>query len=305
MAARFLVPSLLAATALLTGCADLDATFELEMARSEAQYLPLEVGATMALGVLRGAGYAELSARIQADGHTVGIEPDPACVGIELVDAMGGEDLQGTVRYDFARCGASRGFLDVKQAILLPSHSEMQGERDVPEGDLPEDWDGTLPSGAELEGLLLQGAAASTSVTFVGFEEGLLGMRGSVALDGGLDGGALEADLAVSALDYGGDLDVSGAWAPGIDLDEQVLGFVGDFISTTELAWTVDADNIVLDATCGDARGGELRATFTNDAGRVELRAVFSPECDGCASVFINDVAQGETCFDSTTLFGG
>ena len=40
MAARFLIPSLLTATPMLTGRADVEATLELEMAHNEAQYLP-------------------------------------------------------------------------------------------------------------------------------------------------------------------------------------------------------------------------------------------------------------------------
>jgi hypothetical protein len=307
MAARFIAPTLIA-SALLAGCAGVDPTFELEMARSEAQYLPIEVGATMALGVFKSAQFAELSASIQADGTTAGIQTDPPCVGIDLTDPMGGEDLSGSVRYDFSRCSNSGGSLDVQQAVLLPELAELEGERDIPEGwdgEIPEDWDGEIPTGQELEGLLTQGAAVAMSVDFTNFEEGLLGMSGTVATGGGVDGGALHADLSVSALDYGGDLDVDGQWGPGIDLDETVLSFAGEFVSSTELTWSIRAENIVLDTTCGDARGGELHATFSNDAGRVELRAVFSAECDGCATVYVNDVLQGDTCFDGSAFYGG
>ena len=309
MAARFLIPSLLTATALLAGCADVEATFELEMARNEAQYLPIEIGATMAMGVLRGAEFAELSAGIHAEGSTAGLESQPACVGVDLLDPMGGEDLHGTVRYDFSRCGSSAGFLDVEQRLLLPDLSEMDDGRDEPEGwdgtDIPEDWDGTIPTGDELEDYLTYGADVAMAVDFVHFEEGVLAMNGGVEMAVGLDGGALAADLDVGVLNYGGVIDVAGVWAPGIDLDEQILGFSGEFQSSTELDWVIEAHNLVLDSTCGDTRGGELQATFINDAGRVELRAVFSPDCDGCATVHVNGVVQGETCFDGSSLYGG
>jgi hypothetical protein len=295
MAARFLIPGLLASTALLTGCSN--ATTDLQLARSEAQYLPIEVGATMAMGMLKAAQFAEITAGIQADGTTVGLEMDPACVGAEIVDSLGGADLRGAVRYDFRGCSSSTGFLDVTQQVVVDG---ANGERDVPEG-----WDGTLPGGDDLEALLNAGESVSVGVDFVSFEEGMLAMDGGIALDGGAGGGELAADFAVSALDYGGDLSVDGSWAPGLGPEQQVLSFSGSFVSSADLAWTVVADGIVLDAECADARGGELRATFTNAAGRVEVRAVFSPSCDGCASVFVNDVAQGDTCFDPSLFIGG
>ncbi len=318
MAARFIAPSILA-SALLVGCGA-DATFELEMARSEAQYLPIEVGATTALGIFKAAQFAELSASIQADGTTAGISFDPPCVGVDLTDPMGGADLLGTVSYDFNGCSSSAGALAVSQAVLLPDASELDGlgddvSRDLPEGwdgelpegwdgEIPEDWEGELPEGSELEGLLLEGTSVAMAVDFNSFSEGVLGMNGTVATQGGLEGGALDADLSVSALDYGGDLDVSGSWGLGIDVDETVISFAGKFVSSTELEWDVRAENIVLDMTCGDARGGELTATFTNDAGRVELRAVFSAECDGCATVYVNGDLQGDTCFDGSAFYG-
>lgn len=307
MAARFLVPSLLALS--LTACGGVDPTLELELARSEARYLPLEVGATTALGVFKASVFAELSASIQADGSTAGYETDPPCVGIDLLDPMGADDLSGAVRYDFTRCGSAGGALQVDQRVLLPELPT--DERDVPQGDWPEDWDGDwpedwdgeLPTGDDLEDLLLGGGSANMAVGFDSFSEGILGMDGSLALDGGVDGGALSVDLSVSALDYGGDLVAQGAWAPGATASEQQFQFAGTFTSSAGLDWTVQADGIQLDAECGDARGGELRATFTNDAGRVELRAVFSPTCDGCAEVFINGVSEGETCLDTASFY--
>lgn len=308
---RLVITALALAT--LAGCTEAEDFFLLETARDEGSYIPLQLAGTLALGVVRGSQFAEVSADVQAAGTTAGIDTDPDCATIVLLDAMGGQDLLGSVQYDFSNCGNTSGSINVTQAIVIPGLSgdddaerDEEGEAGLPndwDGELPPDWDGEIPHPDDLEELLAEGTA-NMAVEFEQYSEGYLHMQGGIAMEAGSVGGALDAALSVSALDYGGDIDVAGHWAPGLSEGAMKFSFVGDFVSSTDLGWTVDARDVELDAECMDALGGELHARYENSQGRVDVTAVFDGLCDGCATIFVDGVEQGNTCFDGSAFLG-
>ena len=150
--------------------------------------------------------------------------------------------------------------------------------------------------------------SADVQVSYDDYREGLLAMDGSLALAGGLDGdtsegGGLSANLTVSALDYSTSVNAEGSWSVSpADEDARLMSFTGEFTSATGLTWTVIASNVETAPGCFDAVGGELTAIFGNDLGQVEVKAVFDDVCDGCSTLFINGVEQGQTCVPDSPL---
>ncbi len=147
------------------------------------------------------------------------------------------------------------------------------------------------------------------NVSYVGYREGSLEMTGGMTFGGGVagqgtGGGTLSTSVAVSALDYSGALNAEGTWSSGQAADDsRMLSFVGQFTSATGLQWTVIADNVEMVPDCGDAVGGQLTAIYENDLGSVEVTALFDDVCDGCASLVVNGVEQGQTCFAAASWF--
>ncbi len=309
----------LAASAALfaSGCGEIGQLVDLETAHNEAVYVPIEVAGTLALGVVRAQDYGLYSSVVHQSYSSGQPITEDGCIGIALLDGIEA-DGEGAVRYDFNGCSSQAGAVRVAQSVELPTLDDEARD------ELPEDWtdsdgDGIpddLPEGAgdldpsdllsgdTLRDLLSTGA--DVEVVYDAYSEGLLSMEGSLGLRGGVQGeeagGELDADLAVSFLDYSGELDAEGSWRLGDSEAGQRLSFTGDFISSTGLTWTVITDHVELVAGCMDGIGGQMTAIFENPLGTVEVTARFDDECDGCAAVVVDGVEQGEVCFPLDTF---
>ena len=285
-----------------SGCDTIDDLVDLELATNEAEYVPVEVAATLALGVTRAQDYGAYSSVVH-HSYSVG-QPitDDGCIDIALVEDIGA-DGHGSLRYDFTRCDGQGGAVQVQQTVTSVANGEQSWDEVVAGDDV--DLDGQ-PDG--LRDLLE--TRADVQVNYAGYREGELEMSGGMAFGGGVagegtEGGTLSADVAVSALDYRGALAAEGSWSAGQASDEsRMLSFVGDFTSATGLTWTVIADNVEMVPDCGDAVGGQMTAIYENDMGSVEVTALFDDVCDGCATLVVDGVDQGRTCFAGSSWFG-
>lgn len=287
---------------LFSGCESVNELVDLEMATNEAGYVPLEVAATLALGVTRAQDFGAYSSVVH---HSYSVDQpitDDGCIDIQMIESIGA-DGYGSLRYDFARCNGQGGAVQVEQTVTSVAAGEESWDDVVNGADV--DLDGQPD---DLRDLLE--TRADVQVSYSGYREGALEMTGGMTFGGGVvgqgtEGGAMATDVAVSALDYCGALAAEGSWSAGQHDDEaRMLSFVGDFTSATGLTWTVIADNVEMVPDCGDAMGGQLTAIFENDLGSVEVTALFDDVCDGCANLVVDGVQQGKTCFASTSWLG-
>jgi hypothetical protein len=322
------ITALLALSA-LSACGGVNDVLDLELARNEARYVPVETAATMALGVVQAYTYSTFSSTVQQ--AAVGGAPitEDGCVGVNLVEGIT-EDGSGAVQYDFSDCPSRSGAVRVDQAVELPELPELPSdERDIDfptdwvdtDGDgipdeLPEDLIDELPDDLDWDDLadasidaLLDGSV-DTSVSWSSYKEGSLELAGHLGMTAELDAhdGALrgELDAVVDArfMYYGGSLRVNGDWKAGAQEGSQHFSFGGDFVSTTGLEWTVVASNVGVDASCLDATSGEITAIYKNPAGEVRVTAVFDDVCDGCADLYIDGVEEGRFCLPEGDAFG-
>lgn len=300
-----------------SGCSTIDEVVDLETARNEARYAPTEVAGTLALAVARAADYSAYSAVVHqsySDGTPITTD---GCIGIDRTDDLE-IDGEGEVAYDFSTCGGQAGQVEVMQTIVIETMPDDDGwDESQADGDLVDEDGNGIPDEYETSEYdpetalrdMLSGSA-DVQVEYRQYREGLLEMDGSLALAGGLDGGtseggALNADMTVSALDYSASIAADGHWSVSpTDEDGRLMSFSGEFTSAAGLTWTVIASNIETVPGCFDALGGELTATYTNSLGSVEVRAVFDDVCDGCSTLFINGVDQGQSCMPDSPLLG-
>lgn len=276
------------------GCEFADSVADLETARGEAEYVPVEVAATVALGVARALDYGAYSSVVHSSYATGQPITADGCIGIQVVQAIGA-DGHGALRYDFAGCPGQGGAAVVEQTIAGIGAGESW-EDVVSSGDVNED-------GMEDDlGDLLQ-AEADVMVRYDGYEEGVLRMSGQMALGGGVTGGSsatgpLVCSMAVSARGYATSLLAQGEWSGSrYGDDARQVTFAGSLLSAAGLEWTVMGEDVVLSPDCMGPVGGRLSAVFENDAGRVEMTATFDQACDGCADLLLDGVSQGRTCF--------
>ncbi|MEE2828861.1 MAG: hypothetical protein VX498_06715 [Myxococcota bacterium] len=311
---RSLPIGLVLATALgLSACSTIDELKDLEMARGEGRYVPVELVGTLAMGVMRAGDYGAYSSVVH-QSYSVG---DPitsdGCIDVRLIDGIG-NDGEGKVFYDFQPCPNQTGWVQVTQRVL-PEGLGDEARDELPEDDwVDSDGDGlpdSLPPGSDdvdWDGLSedaindLLGGSADAEVVFNQYREGLLSMNGSLSMSGGVDletgesGGLLEADLRVEAWHYAGDIQASGDWSYEPETQSRSFSFIGDFVSATGLPWTVLASNVEITPECVDATGGEITAMFENGQGAVTVTARFDSICDGCANILIDGESQGRTC---------
>jgi hypothetical protein len=289
------------------GCDTVDELVDIETAENEAIYIPVEVAATLALGVTRAQDYGAYSSVVQ-HSYSVGqpITTD-GCIGIDMLDLVDG-DGSGSLRYDFAACSGQGGAVQVAQTVVLDGQPAGDDWEDM----LNEDYEGELPEGGAPEDLrdLLE-TSGDVEVSYQGYSEGMLEMNGVMAFSGGVaggdeaDGGSLSAQVQVAALDYSAMLRADGTWSSGPSSDDsRLLSFSGEFVSATGLTWTVIARNVEMVPDCADAVGGELTAIYNNDMGRVEVTARFDDVCDGCADLVIDGQERGKTCYAAADWFG-
>lgn len=294
----------------LTGCQFADEARDIEMARGEARYVPVELVGTLALGVMRAADYGTYSSVVHQSYSAGDPITSDGCASVALVDGMG-TDGEGTVFYDFGGCADRAGQVQVTQRVVSGDEAR---DADFP-GDGWEDSDGdgipdSLPPGSEdldLDGLSeedlaeLLGGDADIDVAYAGYREGLLAMEGSLSMSASLgsDGeisGPLSADIGIEAWNYSGEASVEGEWKHGSLENSRSLSFTGGFVSSTGLNWTVMASNVELSAGCVDATAGEITAVFENGLGDVTVTAKFDSVCDGCANIFIDGESAGRVC---------
>jgi len=316
MSARLKTSTLLALSAALglalTGCQFADEAKDIEMARGEARYVPVELIGTLALGVMRAGDYGTYSSVVHQSYSAGDPITSDGCASVALVDGMG-SDGEGTVFYDFGACPQRAGQVQVTQRVSV-ALSDEERDADFP-GDGWEDNDGDgipdgLPPGSEdldLDGLSeddladLLGGSADIEVSYTGYREGMLSMEGSLSMSAGFDGddstsGPLAASISVEAWNYSGAANVEGDWSLGAGGESRSLSFSGDFDSSTGLNWTVFASNIELSPGCVDATAGEITAVFENGLGDVTVTAKFDSVCDGCANIFIDGESAGRVC---------
>jgi len=285
---------------------------DLEMARGEARYVPVELIGTLALGVMRASDYGTYSSVVHQSYSAGDPITSDGCASVALVDGMG-PDGEGTVFYDFQPCADRGGQVQVTQRVNSDLLDEERDDDFPQDGWEDSDGDGIpdgLPPGSDdvdLDGLTpdelnnLLGGSADIEVAYQDYREGLLSMDGSLSMSGAMTGeemleGPLAADLAVEAWNYGGEAKIEGSWkfAPGGEARR--LSFTGDFVSATGLPWTVMANNVELSPGCVDATAGEISGVFSNGLGEVTVTARFDSVCDGCASIFIDGEAAGRVC---------
>jgi hypothetical protein len=263
----------------LSGCATIDEAKDLEMARGEGRYVPVELIGSLALGVMRAGDYGTYSSVVHQSYSAGDPITSDGCASVALVDGMG-TDGEGTVVYDFGPCSARDGRVQVTQRVNSDLLDEERDENFPQDGWEDTDGDGipdSLPPGSDdvdLDGLSMSGS---------------LGANEEVS-------GPLTADLAVEAWNYATDVQVDGSWKYGQGGETRRLSFTGQMQSATGLDWTVMANNVELSPGCMDATGGEITAVFANGMGEVTVTARFDSVCDGCASIFVDGEAAGRVC---------
>jgi hypothetical protein len=296
----------------LSGCATIDEAKDLEMARGEGRYVPVELIGSLALGVMRAGDYGTYSSVVHQSYSAGDPITSDGCASVALVDGMG-TDGEGTVVYDFGPCSARDGRVQVTQRVNSDLLDEERDENFPQDGWEDTDGDGipdSLPPGSDdvdLDGLSpdeldsLLGGSADIEVSYSDYREGMLSMDGALSMSGSLVAdeevsGPLTADLAVEAWNYATDVQVDGSWKYGQGGETRRLSFTGQMQSATGLDWTVMANNVELSPGCVDATGGEITAVFANGLGEVTVTARFDSVCDGCASIFVDGEAAGRVC---------
>jgi hypothetical protein len=296
----------------LSGCATIDEAKDLEMARGEGRYVPVELIGSLALGVMRAGDYGTYSSVVHQSYSAGDPITSDGCASVALVDGMG-TDGEGTVVYDFGPCSARDGRVQVTQRVNSDLLDEERDENFPQDGWEDTDGDGipdSLPPGSDdvdLDGLSpdeldsLLGGSADIEVSYSEYREGMLSMDGGLSMSGSLGAneevsGPLTADLAVEAWNYATDVQVDGSWKYGQGGETRRLSFTGQMQSATGLDWTVMANNVELSPGCMDATGGEITAVFANGMGEVTVTARFDSVCDGCASIFVDGEAAGRVC---------
>jgi len=288
---------------LFAGCAPV---MDLETARAEAQYMPVEIAATLALGVSRAQDYGAHSAAVHASyGNGVPVTSD-GCIGIALTDDLAIDGI-GELVYDFSHCDSQAGLVQVNETITysLPDGASADDYADENGNGIPDEYENGAPDGSGATADIT--ATANINVTYNGYREGLLTMSGGMALAGGVleaeGGGDLATDMTVSSLDYATSVTASGTWVTSpMDPEAQLLSFAGSFTSATGLQRDIVAENIATSPGCNDAMGGQLTARYSGAAGDVEVIALFDDVCDGCATLVIDGVSQGQACFPDSPL---
>ena len=311
----FRLPTALAFCAALAfampGCGTMDELKDLEMARGEARYVPVELIGTLALGVMRAGDYGAYSSVVHQSYSAGDPITSDGCADVRLIDGMG-SDGEGKVFYDFQPCPNRSGWVQVTQSVNLDEDDEA---RDTTPEDEWVDTDGdglpdNLPPGSDdidLDDLTedqindLLGGTADIEVTYDGYLEGIVEMNGTLGMSGGLTTdtsaeGPLTADLQVDAWHYAGDVQAEGSWRFTAEGEARSLSFAGDFVSATGLPWIVIASNVELTPGCVDATAGEITGMFQNGKGEVTVTARFDSICDGCATIFIDGEEAGRTC---------
>ena len=107
----------------LSGCATIDEAKDLEMARGEGRYVPVELIGSLALGVMRAGDYGTYSSVVHQSYSAGDPITSDGCASVSLVDGMG-TDGEGTVVYDFDPCSARGGRVQVTQRV----HSDLLDE---------------------------------------------------------------------------------------------------------------------------------------------------------------------------------
>jgi hypothetical protein len=289
---------------LFSGCTPM---MDLETARNEAQYMPAEIAATLALGVHRAQDYGTHGAAVHSSYDRGMPITQDGCINIDRTDDLALDGV-GQLVYDFRACGSQAGQVIVSQTVTieLPDGIDPDNFTDENSNGIPDDLEDASADGHGSEVT----STVDLEVAYNGYREGLLHMSGTMILGGGrttdesaTPGGVLAADLRVSALDYATSVVASGAWSVSpANPDAQLLSFTGSFASATGLQWEIVAHNIEMTPGCNDAMGGQLTARYSGEAGNVEVIALFDNLCDGCAQLIIDGVDQGQTCFPESPL---
>jgi len=294
-----------------SGCQGFNDLQDLELARAEARYVPTELGATLGLALMDAREYGAQSAEAQAAWINGETPTADGCASVGIVDGMAIDDLSGAVRFDFPQCEGRSGSVIVQQDLdfEMPTYEGEYPEGEYPEGEWPPEGEGEFPPGTEADFADALDPTAiedgSVAITYAGYSNGMLRTSGAMSMTETGDVGTLDANLRIGALDYEGDLDVSGEWTEMADGLATRLSLAGDFTSVTGVEWTVVANNVVFQPGCMDGLGGDVTLIHDNPHGRVTVQAVFDATCDGCATLYVDGEEQATQCFGDGTTIGG
>jgi len=333
------------------GCTPQDLV-ENEKARAEGRYVALEMIAVMGAGLAVTFQYGEATTDVliaQGQGQA---PPQNGCYTVSVLESSGA-DGSGKVNYDFTGCDSQSGTLSVEQGPVvieggLEGGSEESGARDEEDGGdpipgwpeglpdgLPDDLLDNLPddfpenledlSESDLEELLtsMTQGSASTAVTvsYEGYEEGLLKIQGGMTLGtkiefselvdggvpsadtnpadliaGGLNKGELVVAITTELLDFRGTAMLAGSVELDLDNATTRLNMGGSFRSATDLNWEILINDLVVGTACLGALSGNINAIHYSPAGRVDVMATADGACDGCLKLEINGVEQEDLC---------
>ncbi len=352
LALVFAPPDKLKGAASEAGCTPQDLVAN-DKARAEGRYVALEMIAVLGAGLGATFQYGEATTEVllaQAQGQPVS---QAGCYQVS-VEQSNGTDGSGKVNYDFTGCEDKAGTLIVEQGPIivdaeLPEELDETGARDeegegngsipgwpegLPDGlpddlldNLPEDFPEDLQDLTEedLEDLLtsMTQGSASTAVTisYDGYEEGLLKIQGGMTLGtkvefsdlveggqpsaqsnpaeliaGGLNKGELVAAITTSLLDFQGTAMLAGSVELDLDNATTRLNMGGTFRSVTGLEWEIVINDLVVGTSCLGALSGDINAIFDSPAGRVDVIASADGSCNGCLQLEIDGIEQEDLC---------
>lgn len=257
---------LLASMLCLTACEEIDALVENEIAANEAAYMPMQVMATLSVG-LEIADDLATAAESTLGGAEVGAGQ---CWTAEVLadNGQGG----GIVTFTFAGCPSRSG--DVVVTMTTP------------------------PAPSEEPVLYIGGPV---SMAFQDYNAQGMTVNGSIEFDSTGNEGTVTSTLATEFGPYAGELNASGPWTV-LSQDALYLSMAGTYESATGLDWDVYASGLTLASDCVGAATGDLTSVFENPVGAIEAVAAFDGSCDGCATSTVNGAPQGEVCVPDSMM---
>tara|TARA_B100000029_G_scaffold291910_1_gene285476 strand:+ start:161 stop:1231 length:1071 start_codon:yes stop_codon:yes gene_type:complete len=288
------------------GCEGVGALVDIETARAEARYVPIEVVAVMGLGLGMAFQYGSQTGEVlaaQLQGQSV---PQGDCYSIDVVNPV---DLEGNgaVAFDFAQCESRGGSVTVHQGkTTLPEIPALPGSEGRDDGiEIP--TDGSIPEGLpeDLEGLqdlteeelqelvdsILEGSAsAAVGVVYDDYNESLLNIEGGITLSSTVALNELTPGAGGSEETLGGAAGLPLSLTKGT-LETDIATSVFDYAGTAVLAGPFSVDPDTMQSTIN------LDGTFTSTTGLeweiIINDLVIGGDCLGAVSGNINAIYDG------------
>jgi len=273
------------------GCEGMGALVDIETARAEARYVPIEVVAVMGLGLGMAFQYGSQTGEVlaaQLQGQSV---PQGDCYAIDVLNPV---DLEGNgaVAFDFSQCEGKGGAVTVHQGKTtlpeIPALPGSEGREDgteipldgsIPEG-LPEDLEGLQElSEEELQELvdsILEGSAsAAVGVVYDDYNESLLNIEGGITLS---------STVQLNEL------------TPGAGATEGALSATGLPLSLTQGTLQTDIATSVFDYAGTALLEGPFSVDPETMQSTINLDGTFTSTTGLEWEIIINDLVIGGTC---------